>query len=185
MLSRFLNRSKRKSPDSVRTRDWRKTQGTDESIKGSKLNINRDFPFDLMFMVQIEFSGVQKPLGLPLVLCARALLLAGSIVLEVKHAAEFPPIHPVCFFHVFRHVIQHTGNFRTRVSEQCASPIRVFPNCCNTTRTQDFCWLFCWHLPIFRLPFSGRRLEINNFQNGSKGRTRTYNPSVNSRLLYH
>jgi len=35
------------------------------------------------------------------------------------------------------------------------------------------CWLFRWLSPRFTFPFSDRRLEINDFQNGSKGRTRT------------
>src|ERR1700733_2053948 len=80
---------------------------------------------------------------------------------------------------------QPTANSRFPVSEHRAGQKRVFSNSGGGAQKSIFCWLFRWLSPDFALPFSGRRLETNGFQNGSKGRTRTVDPIQNtSKIRY-
>jgi hypothetical protein len=49
----------------------------------------------------------------------------------------------------------------------------------------NFFWHFFWQIALFCGLLENPPLNINGLKDGSRGRARTYNITVNSRALYH
>ena len=65
---------------------------------------------------------------------------------------------------------------------------RMAPEYWRISKIRQFFWQFFWRFPGKRAFITCLRsfpLTINDLRIGSKGRTRTYNHTVNSRVLYH
>ncbi len=61
----------------------------------------------------------------------------------------------------------------------------MVPDLCRIVSHRQFFWQFFWQSAVFRTFLDKLPLNFNDLINGSRGRTRTFNPTVNSRVLYH
>ena len=129
--------------------------------------------------------GRPKGFGLPAIGCAQTFLSAGQVVFGVENAPAFE--EPEAMFHLHLHRLcevpenQLPSSRRARrgYAEQWRSTpaTRHFPD--------SFPDSFPDNRGFFASPQGQPPLIFNGLQIGSRGRTRTYNPTVNSRVLYH